>query len=153
MGDMSLSNVSVQDFASWLNGIKSSQIDYDDLKEYTMLDDNKKEYKTVVEATIDVSNVYAAMFTLAKYIIAYLDTNIATDANFTNAFFFNKAIFHITTSTNERFSKIYEDLDYESCIDIVIPEIQKLKKYFKKWNNSIILPVQVIDNKLEVVEL
>ncbi len=151
LGDMSLSDVSVEDYETWHNTITAVGINVDVLNNFNVSIDDNYKCKTVISVTIDIENIYAAMFTLSKYIIAHLHKNIATNTNDSNTFFANKVIFHITIATERRFAELYH-----SFIKNDSDEVQGIKNSlevtFQEWG-KLVLPVQVIDKKLEVVTL
>ncbi|MCP4129432.1 MAG: hypothetical protein GY754_00310 [bacterium] len=150
-GDMALFNVSVKEINSWKQSLENEKINLSILDEY-IFNDN---YKTVLEVSIDSSNPDAALFTLSKYITEHLDQNIATDDKYPHHFFSNNSIFCIRGSNEDSFSEFYNKTDFSACKDEVSNSINNIRNIFHQWGKSsnIILPVQIMDFKLEVVVL
>ncbi len=153
-GDMSLSNVKIVDFNSWMNDLLKRGIDIEVMDDYIL-----DYYKTVVSVDFDMMNQDAALFTLYEYIVRYLHQNVAAESDtpidsiLLNS---NYTILHITVSNNNAFSQCFNDiLTNPRLAPEVRDAVVEFDRVLQKWKDlyGIVLPMEIIENKLEVISL
>ncbi len=147
-GDMSVFDVAITDFDTWRTDLETKEVDCSDLDEHT--DD---DYITVVTASLDNSNQDTAMFTFANYVTGRLHENIATQDD-SSLPFSNKVILHIAISNGMTFSEYYKNV--RSVDNHHVREaLGRFARTFKQWRDlhDIVLPVQLIEDKVEVIRL
>jgi len=150
-GDMSLFDVSVIDSEIWKNNLVKNGVDCRKLDVYSL-----DEYKTVVCVTLDIYNLDAAMFTMSRYIMHYLDLNLSTDPDLPRLEFSNKTIFYIQISDGSAFSHCFkrERVNWNQN-DEMRQSVDIFKKKIRQWQGTpyIVLPLELIDNRLEVISI
>ncbi len=148
-GDMSLYDVKVIDSGKWIDELKNDGIDWSELEENIF---SLEEYQTVLQVSIDTSNHEAALFTLSEYITGYLHDNLSITDDLLFPNFSNRTVLHITVSDGKHFSSFFED---NSGSDETRKAIQKIKESFKYWDeeHKIVVPVQILKNRIEVIEI
>ncbi|MDM8555960.1 hypothetical protein QUF75_14625 [Desulfococcaceae bacterium HSG7] len=149
-GDMSLFDVSVIDSEIWKNNLVKNGIDCRKLDDYFL-----DEYKTVVCVTLDIYNLDAAMFTLSKYIVEHLYENLTAEPGTPHLIFSNNTILHLQISDGSVFSDYFKMMrtNRELAYDVQ-RGVSKFDTTFIMWQeHDIVLPVESIDNRIEVISL
>jgi len=157
-GDMALSDVKLIDFGVWLDDLSSNGIDCRVFDAYTLDEADRYAggYKTVVRVNFDVMNQDVAIFTLTEYIADHLHHNLATEDDMPHLIFSNKAILDIRTSDGVAFSQYLESmLDDQNLAPEVHEAVMRFEKIVHQWKNSgdIVLPMEIIERKLEAISL
>ena len=148
-GDISLSNLEVYDIESWYKELEKNMIDYE------IIDNIYDNNKTVVQLTLDINNLDAALFTLQTYITEYLDENICSDQEFSDLYE-NKTILYILINKDVSFSSCFKKIyTYKSNYGMAIKDaITSLTDNFENWNNNKnVLPIELEANKLKIINL
>lgn len=157
-GDMSLPEVRVIDCMNWLDDLRKREVDCRNIEDHIFDQEGNynKEYKTVVLVDFDNDNFDSAMFVFSKYIATYLHHNLAIDDYAPDLIFANNVILHISASDDSGFSGLYKRMHAKEDLP---PETRKaitvFNKVMKQWKEQydIVLPVELIGNRIEVISL
>lgn len=153
-GDLSLSRIRLFGSRVWYNKLSKDGFDNKYIKNKI-----EGEHGTVLQLTFDNEDINASMFTFSKYIIKHLGRNLVINQDLPINPFSNKVILHIQNPNNLRFVEIYklftEKLKSGNEAIIFADASQIVETAFRKWKvtNEIVLPVEIIENRLEVIEL
>ena len=163
LGDMALFDVYLEDVESWMRKLDADNIDYSVLYDFYFLPIGASSftstYKTVVHVGMDSAYPEASFFTLFKYIVEYLDQNLAASDGATRMPISNNTLLHISVSRKSKFEDFFEKLREILKSEVrhkavMLKVVTDIENKFKEWIRfKAVLPVEIIDNRLEVVDL
>lgn len=156
LGDMALEDIKVQDYTQWEKTLQKNGINFEELEEQNITTD---EYDFILKVTLDEKLILPAMFTLNKYLTAFLDENIGTGEMDSV-----KIILYLESDNNTWFKDLLNSLRFHTChtdkknkASDQNPEkiIASLKRTFSKWkyDDYTILPLEIIKDKVRIIKL
>ncbi|MBI5590820.1 MAG: hypothetical protein HY881_10090 [Deltaproteobacteria bacterium] len=163
LGDMAIFDVSLEDVESWRRKLEVDNIDYSVLHDSYIRPPGappvNSPYKTVVHVGMDSAYPEASFNTFFKYITEFLEENLTSQKSSILKPGSINTLLHIRVSDGSMFKDLFGKLG-EIAGSVMGPKAEvakvakSIEKQFKGWRtNFTVLPVEIIENRLEVIAI
>jgi len=161
LGDMTLFNVSLESVESWRQKLDVENIDYSVLHDLFIRPPGappvNSPYKTVVHMGMDSAYPGASFNTFFKYIAEFLEENLTLrESSVLNHGPIN-TLLHMRVSDGSKFKDLFGKFGEIAGSAMgpkaeVVKLAKSIKKQFEGWRTGFtVLPVEIIENRLEVI--